>query len=224
MRGTKRWVRWLRGAGLVLGALCAAEGTTAADTPELLLEGYAEQAKAADPAFDGFSAERGRSFYLSKHVMKGVGAVSCASCHRKDPREQVKAHKVDILCRACHVINDEEHPSPKRGEAALHRTVRTARQPGALQRLGARREVLQAQLHDGAQARVHPARERRPDRLAADRGGRSAVPGGPRHRAGARERKRSSGRHRCGLQRLQGRHTSDGRRFAGRPIVVESIT
>jgi hypothetical protein len=43
----------------------------------------------------------------------GVGAVSCASCHRKDPREQIKAHRVDILCRACHVINDEEHPEPK---------------------------------------------------------------------------------------------------------------
>jgi hypothetical protein len=113
MRGTKGWVRWLRGAGLVLSALCAAGASTAADTPEQVLEGYAEQAKAADPAFDGFSAERGRSFYLSKHVLKGVGAVSCASCHRKDPREQIKAHRVDILCRACHVINDEEHPKPK---------------------------------------------------------------------------------------------------------------
>jgi hypothetical protein len=45
--------------------------------------------------------------------LKGVGAVSCASCHRKDPREQIRAHKVDILCRACHVINDQEHPTPK---------------------------------------------------------------------------------------------------------------
>jgi hypothetical protein len=42
-----------------------------------------------------------------------VGAVSCASCHRKDPRDQIRAHRVDILCRACHVINDEEHPDPK---------------------------------------------------------------------------------------------------------------
>jgi hypothetical protein len=83
------------------------------DTPELLLVYYADQAKATDPAFDGFSAERGHAFYLQKHALLGVGAVSCASCHRKDPREQIRAHKVEILCRACHVINDEEHPNPE---------------------------------------------------------------------------------------------------------------
>jgi len=116
MRSRTGWsgrVRWLSGTAVALAALCTAGGTTAADAPERLLEGYVQQAKAVDPAFAGFSPERGREFYLSKHAIKGVGAVSCASCHRKDPREQVKAHRVDILCRACHVINDEEHPNPK---------------------------------------------------------------------------------------------------------------
>jgi hypothetical protein len=113
MPGTTRWLQWLRGAALAAGVWCATEGITGADAPQHLLEGYAELAKAADPTFVGFSAERGHELYLSKHVMKGVGAISCASCHRKDPREQIRAHKVDILCRACHVINDEEHPMPK---------------------------------------------------------------------------------------------------------------
>jgi hypothetical protein len=84
-----------------------------ADTPAALIERYAEQAKNADPAFSSFSPERGRAFYLEKHPLRGLGAVSCASCHRKNPREQVRAHRVDILCRACHVINDEEHPDPR---------------------------------------------------------------------------------------------------------------
>ena len=83
------------------------------DTPEQLLEGYLQEVKGSDPGFEGFSAERGRKFYLEKHALMGVGAVTCASCHRKDPREQVRAHKMEILCRACHVINDEEHPVPK---------------------------------------------------------------------------------------------------------------
>ena len=83
------------------------------DTPQLLLVYYADQAKAIDPNFDGFSAERGHAFYLQKHALLGVGVVSCSSCHRKDPREQIRAHKVEILCRACHVINDEEHPDRK---------------------------------------------------------------------------------------------------------------
>jgi hypothetical protein len=98
-----------------LGAagLCAIGVAGAAETPEQLLERYAAQAKAADPAFAGFSPERGHAFYLRKHALMGVGAVSCASCHRKDPREQIRAHRVEILCRACHVINDEEHPDPE---------------------------------------------------------------------------------------------------------------
>jgi hypothetical protein len=100
---------WL---GVVLLLLSSAS-VRAADTPETLMERYAAQAKAADPAFEGFSTERGHAFYLEKHALMGVGAVSCASCHRKDPREQIRAHRVDILCRACHVINDEEHPAPK---------------------------------------------------------------------------------------------------------------
>ena len=123
MRGASIWTRWARGArdaGALATACClvtAAAGWSAAvraeETPQRILERYAEQAKEADAAFEGFSPERGRTFYLQKHALMGIGAVSCASCHRKNPREQIKAHRVDILCRACHVINDEEHPVPK---------------------------------------------------------------------------------------------------------------
>jgi hypothetical protein len=104
--------RWGGVLGLMLGAT-GSGATFAADTPQQLLERYTEEAKAADPAFEGFSPERGRTFYLQKHAIMGVGAVSCASCHRKDPREQIRAHRVDILCRACHVLHDNEHPEPK---------------------------------------------------------------------------------------------------------------
>jgi len=90
-------------------ALCVAH----AETLEQLLERYAAQAKAEDPSFSRFSAERGEAFYNEPHVMKGVGVWSCASCHLKDPRYMVLAHRTDIPCRSCHVINDWEHPDPK---------------------------------------------------------------------------------------------------------------
>jgi hypothetical protein len=114
MHYLRRWLRAVCAAcqfGVLTMMACSA--ALAADGPQALVERYAEQAKAADPAFEGFSAERGHAFYLEKHPLMGVGAVSCSSCHRKDPREQIKAHRVDILCRACHVINDEEHPEPE---------------------------------------------------------------------------------------------------------------
>ena len=88
MQLTLGFVRRLLGMLSTLGLLAAAP-MVLAETPENLLERYTEQAKASDPAFDGFSAERGRAFYLQKHPLMGVGAVSCASCHRKNPREQI---------------------------------------------------------------------------------------------------------------------------------------
>lgn len=109
---------WRIGA-LLSVALALTLADALAQTPGQLLERYAEEARAADPSFQGFSAERGHAFYLEKHPLKGVGAVSCASCHRKDPREQIRAHRVDILCRACHVINDEEHPDPEHAKKRI---------------------------------------------------------------------------------------------------------
>jgi hypothetical protein len=113
MQAHRPWGAIAGACWIAAAAACWSASVGAEDTPQQILERYAEQAKAADAGFDGFSAERGRTFYLQKHALMGIGAVSCASCHRKDPREQIKAHRVDILCRACHVINDEEHPEPQ---------------------------------------------------------------------------------------------------------------
>jgi len=98
-----RWLPLL--AGLVA---LSAEGD---NTPQLV-ERYAALARQDDPAFAGFSAARGREFYFAGHVMPGVGTVSCASCHLDDPRLPVRAHRSAVLCRACHVISDAEHPDP----------------------------------------------------------------------------------------------------------------
>ena len=100
---------------LLLCALLASACANAA-TPKEILEIYAAQARAADPEFTGFSAEEGKTFYTAPHVLKGVGVWSCASCHLKDMRYSVKAHRTEIPCRACHVINDWEHPEPKKAK------------------------------------------------------------------------------------------------------------
>lgn len=96
----------------VLG-LCLWSAGLFADTPEQILERYAEQAKQEDPAFDGFSIQRGHDLYFQKRAIPVVGEINCASCHLPDPRQKIIAHKSKVLCRQCHVINDEEHPHPK---------------------------------------------------------------------------------------------------------------
>ena len=91
----------------------AVASTSLADTPEEILENYAAQARAEDTSFSGFSAERGEAFYREPHVIKGAGVWSCSSCHLKNPRYSVRAHRTEIPCRACHVIHDWEHPDPE---------------------------------------------------------------------------------------------------------------
>jgi hypothetical protein len=98
---------------ILLATGLVAAGALLADTPQEILERYAVQARTEDADFAGFSAERGEAFYREPHVIKGAGVWSCASCHLKDPRYSVRAHRTDIPCRACHVINDWEHPDPK---------------------------------------------------------------------------------------------------------------
>jgi cytochrome c peroxidase len=90
--------------------------------PQAFLEQYAQQAKAADPSFSGFSAERGQAFYLQKHDVEEMGSVSCASCHQPDPRKTSEAHRDQIPCRACHVVfsrQPEGHRPTRRELRAL---------------------------------------------------------------------------------------------------------
>jgi len=100
-------------ASLVLACCHLIAGAAQADTPQQLLAVYAAQARTQDPSFAGFSAERGEAFYREPHQVKGAGKWSCSSCHLTDARYSVLAHRTDIPCRTCHVINDYEHPDPK---------------------------------------------------------------------------------------------------------------
>ena len=100
-----------RFAAVLALSLCPAP--LPADTPDQIIERYAELAKREDSAFAGFSAEHGHELYVQKRVLPVVGAINCASCHMADPREEIIAHKSKVLCRQCHVINDSEHPHPK---------------------------------------------------------------------------------------------------------------
>lgn len=69
---------------LLLGALFG----SAQANPALLTQ-YQQQAKQQNPAFSGFSAERGKALYYRESTASGK-AMSCASCHTSDPRKPGK--------------------------------------------------------------------------------------------------------------------------------------
>ncbi len=53
---------------------------------DAILASLAAQAKQADPAFAGFSAERGATLYRSQHGTDDPDVRACASCHGDDPK------------------------------------------------------------------------------------------------------------------------------------------
>lgn len=73
----------LRLAMLLVGATV---NLAYAETPQNFLDGYAQEAKAQNPAFKGFSAKAGETFYKNKHG----GDWSCSSCHTDNPAAEGK--------------------------------------------------------------------------------------------------------------------------------------
>lgn len=51
-----------------------------------VIAGYAAQAKAADPSFAGFSAQRGEALFRTAFSGGDPRTPSCTSCHTADPR------------------------------------------------------------------------------------------------------------------------------------------
>ena len=70
-----------------------------ATTPDDLLRGYVQQARAATAGYAGPSAEAGRRFFVAKH-----SDWSCASCHTSDPtrpgRHAVTGKSIEPLAPA----------------------------------------------------------------------------------------------------------------------------
>jgi len=77
----KRLVPFIAGTAIMLAA-----GLGAADPArDAILAKFADDAKAADPAFAGFSADRGKAFWTATHSGGKPDTPSCTSCHGADP-------------------------------------------------------------------------------------------------------------------------------------------
>ena len=70
---------------LLLAALLLPLGSSAASRDELL-DQYALSAKAASPAFSGFSAARGEKLHVTKFAGGKAETPACTSCHADSPR------------------------------------------------------------------------------------------------------------------------------------------
>lgn len=73
---------------VLLIALSAALAATAhAGTREEIIARYGAEARAADGAFDSFSAARGEALHRTRHAGGKPDTPSCTACHAENPRE-----------------------------------------------------------------------------------------------------------------------------------------
>lgn len=66
----------------IAALLLALDGAAAAQVPADYLQSLQSAARAADPAFTAFSAQRGHDWFNSRHGTDW----SCSTCHTEDPR------------------------------------------------------------------------------------------------------------------------------------------
>jgi Domain of unknown function (DUF1924) len=72
---------------------CSLAPAAAGESP--VLDFYASEAKASDPGFSGFSAERGERLFRTNFSTGKPDTPSCTTCHTTDPRKtgQTRAGK-----------------------------------------------------------------------------------------------------------------------------------
>lgn len=109
--------------GVVFGlASLLKPGEARADVPSAtaMMRSLEVQARAADPAFAGFSAADGRAIYETEHAVKGK-QVSCATCHTADPRRPGRTPSGKKLGPLSPVTNSSAFAKPAKANSKFDR-------------------------------------------------------------------------------------------------------
>jgi Domain of unknown function (DUF1924) len=115
------------GGCFICAWLVAAASSVALAGPsdtQKLLDFYATQAKAADPAFAGFSAERGELLFRSDFSGGKPDTPSCTACHTRDPKNvgQTRAGKdIDPMAAS---VNPQRYTDQEKAEKWFGRNCR----------------------------------------------------------------------------------------------------
>lgn len=95
----------MRNSLFLIGLLYSINGFAA--TPQEILKQYEAQAKQENPAFTGFSADKGANFFISEHIHSDGKKVSCSTCHTSDPRKQGKTRANKVIEPMAPIVNPQ---------------------------------------------------------------------------------------------------------------------
>lgn len=85
------------GLATSLGSPLIGSAVAAQPAAQQVLESYAAAARAADPAFAGFSAERGATLHRTSFGLGKPDTPACTSCHREDSRSPGKTRAGKVI-------------------------------------------------------------------------------------------------------------------------------
>ena len=95
-------------------ALLAAATPALAETGarQAILDGFATEARAAEPGFDGFSAERGETLFRTEHASGKPETPACVACHDPDPAQAGETRAGKTIAPMAVSANPERYTDP----------------------------------------------------------------------------------------------------------------
>ncbi len=109
-------------AGLALASAAPVRADPARDA---ILADLAAKAKAADPGFAGFSAERGKALFLDRHAGGKPETPSCTTCHTEDPRARGKTRVGKAIEPMAVSVNPSRFTDARKVEKWFRRNCRS---------------------------------------------------------------------------------------------------
>ncbi len=107
-------------------ALCILGLTSAvhAGPREDLVSRYAAEARAADPAFAGFSAARGETLHITRYASGKADTPACTSCHGDDPRVAGRTRSGKAIEPMAASASTERYTDPAKAEKWFKRNCK----------------------------------------------------------------------------------------------------
>lgn len=104
-------------------AMCSTTAALAAMAPQqkAVYDSYVAAARASEPAFTDFSAERGKSFFQGQHAGGKAETPSCTSCHTTDLTKLGKTRAGKEIAPMAASVNPKRFTDPAEVEKWFRR-------------------------------------------------------------------------------------------------------
>lgn len=99
-------------AAIGLAATTIAAIAAISPAQKAVFDQHVAAAKAADPGFKAFSAERGKAFFQGSHSGGKADSPSCTSCHTTDPTKAGKTRAGKAIEPMAASVNTSRYTNP----------------------------------------------------------------------------------------------------------------